>query len=71
MENKDVKILIVDDEKHINRLIQINLERTGYKTVSAYDGEEALKLVESEKPNTQELGAFLQDIVRLGNKTQI
>ena len=51
MENKDVKILIVDDEKHINRLIQINLERTGYKTVSAYDGEEALKLVESEKPN--------------------
>lgn len=51
MENKDVKILIVDDEKHINRLIQINMERAGYKTVSAFDGEEALKMVESEKPD--------------------
>lgn len=45
------KILAVDDERHIVRLIQVNLERAGYQVVAAYDGEEALKKVESEKPD--------------------
>jgi len=45
------KILVVDDERHIVRLIQINLERVGYQVVTAFDGPEALKKVESEKPD--------------------
>ena len=44
------KILVVDDERHIVRLVQVNLERAGYQVVSAFDGKEALKKVESEKP---------------------
>lgn len=34
------KILVVDDERHIVRLIQVNLERQGYNVVTAHDGKE-------------------------------
>jgi two-component system alkaline phosphatase synthesis response regulator PhoP/two-component system response regulator VicR len=45
------KILAVDDERHIVRLIQVNLERAGYQVVTAFDGPEALKKVDVEKPD--------------------
>ncbi|HEY3377017.1 MAG TPA: response regulator [Armatimonadota bacterium] len=45
------KILAVDDERHIVRLIQVNLERAGYEVVTAYDGREALKKIEEEQPD--------------------
>jgi two-component system alkaline phosphatase synthesis response regulator PhoP/two-component system response regulator VicR len=45
------KILAVDDERHIVRLVQVNLERAGYQVVTAFDGKEALEKVESEHPD--------------------
>ncbi len=45
------KILVVDDEKHIVRLVQVNLERAGYEVATAYDGVEALEKVEKENPD--------------------
>ena len=45
------KILAVDDEKHIVRLIQVNLERQGYEVLPAYDGKEALQKVGEERPD--------------------
>lgn len=45
------KILAVDDEKAIVRLVQVNLEREGYEVVTAYDGREALEKVASERPD--------------------
>jgi two-component system alkaline phosphatase synthesis response regulator PhoP/two-component system response regulator VicR len=48
---KPKKILVVDDERHIVRLVQVNLERAGYQVVAAFDGKEALKKVSSEKPD--------------------
>ncbi len=45
------RILVVDDERHIVRLVQVNLERAGYKIVTAFDGREALEKVESEHPD--------------------
>ncbi len=45
------KILAVDDERHIVRLVQVNLERAGYEVVTAFDGKEALEKVESEQPD--------------------
>lgn len=43
------KILAVDDERHIARLVQVNLERQGHQVTLAYDGEEALQKVAQEK----------------------
>ena len=45
------KILIVDDEKDIVDLLSYNLEKERFSTVKAYDGEAALKLVSSAKPD--------------------
>ena len=44
------KILVVDDERHIVRLVEVNLQRAGYDVVSAYDGVEALEKITAEKP---------------------
>ena len=45
------KILLVDDEKHIVRLVQVNLERMGHTVITAYDGPEALEKVKTDKPD--------------------
>ena len=45
------KILAVDDERHIVRLVQINLQKAGYEVVTATNGIEALDLVAQVKPD--------------------
>jgi two-component system, OmpR family, alkaline phosphatase synthesis response regulator PhoP len=45
------KILIVDDEKDIVDLLEYNLEAEGYKTATAFDGEEAVKKAASSTPD--------------------
>ena len=49
MDNK--KILIVDDEKPIVDILKFNLEKEGYTTIEAYDGEEAIEKAIAEKPD--------------------
>lgn len=43
------RILIVEDEKPISDLIKMTVEMAEYETVCAFDGEEALKIINSEK----------------------
>jgi len=45
------KILIVDDEQDIVELVSYNLEKEGFKTVKAFEGEAALKMVKLQKPD--------------------
>ena len=45
------KILAVDDERHIVRLIQVNLEHAGYQVATAVDGYEALEKVRADRPD--------------------
>lgn len=47
----DKKILIVDDDPSIVELLKIVLEDYGFKTVSAYDGEEAIEKIKKERPD--------------------
>ncbi len=44
------KILIVDDDKNICELLRLYLDKEGYKTFLAYDGETALNLFKTEHP---------------------
>jgi two-component system phosphate regulon response regulator PhoB len=44
-------ILIVEDEAALVTLLRYNLEREGFRVVSAPDGEEALLLAREEKPD--------------------
>ena len=45
------KILIIDDEQDIVELLSYNLEKEGFSIVKTYDGEAALELVRSQKPD--------------------
>jgi two-component system, OmpR family, response regulator VicR len=45
------KILVVDDEQPIADILKFNLEKEGYEVVVANDGDEAIKLAESENPD--------------------
>ena len=44
-------ILVVDDEVHIRRLVQINLQRVGYEVTTAVNGREALEAVHAQHPD--------------------
>jgi CheY-like chemotaxis protein len=45
------RILVVDDDPQVVRLVRVNLELEGYDVVSASDGPEALEAVASESPD--------------------
>ena len=47
----DKKILVVDDEKPIADILQFNLKKEGYEVECAYDGNQALEMVEEFKPD--------------------
>lgn len=45
------KILIVDDDPHINELVELYFAADGFETHSCLDGESALKIFDDFKPN--------------------
>lgn len=45
------RILLVEDEKNIVRVVTYNLEREGYQVSTAKDGEEALEKARRESPD--------------------
>ena len=58
MENK--KILVVDDEERIVKLVTDFLNAAGFKTLSAFDGKQALDIFNASK---EELGLAIIDIM--------
>ena len=45
------KVLIVEDEKNIVDILRFNLQRAGYQTLEAYDGEDGLAQAVSANPD--------------------
>ena len=54
-------ILVVDDEKDILELLKYNLEKDGYRVLTAENGKIALKLAES-KPDLVVLDVMMQEM---------
>lgn len=48
--NKEEKanILLVEDEENLHETLKLNLEMEGYSVTSAYDGSEAIKMIQEE-----------------------
>lgn len=44
-------VMIVDDEATVRRLVQLNLERAGYRVSSAVDGFDALDRIQADPPD--------------------
>jgi len=57
-----MKILVVDDDAHIQRLYKEELEEEGYEVIIAGTGEEALRLFEKESPDIVTLDILMPDI---------
>jgi two-component system, OmpR family, alkaline phosphatase synthesis response regulator PhoP len=45
------KILVADDESHILHVVSLKLRNAGYDVVTASDGQEALEMAQSERPD--------------------
>lgn len=50
MDNRKT-VLIVEDEKNIVDILRFNLQREGYQTCEAYDGEDGLHKARSQNPD--------------------
>ena len=46
-----IKVLAVDDEDDVRRLIQIKLKKAGFDVITAVNGEEAVEKCKAEKPD--------------------
>ena len=51
MQTKNLKILVVDDEPQILKVLQAYLEKEGYRVLTAKDGRLALSIFDQEKPD--------------------
>ena len=55
------RVLVVDDERHIARFLEFLLKKLGYQTAVAFDGETALEVNRSFRPD-----AILLDLILPG-----
>ncbi len=55
-------ILVIDDEKDIQKLLQYNLEKEGYQVFAAKTGEEGLELAKTKRPDLVILDLMLPGI---------
>lgn len=51
VDNRKEKILVVDDEASIRRILETRLSMIGYDVVTAADGEEAIEVFNREHPD--------------------
>lgn len=45
------RILVVDDEMHLAKILQFTLEHAGYEADTAFDGEEAMEKIFRGRPD--------------------
>lgn len=57
------RILIIEDDTAINKMLSMNLMIAGYETVSAFDGQEALSLIEDVKQGLKRFDLALVDVM--------
>ncbi len=55
------RILVVDDDREIVRLVRAYLEKEHYQVLTAYDGETALHIARHERPHLMILDLMLPD----------
>ncbi len=58
-EDRSVRILVVDDDENVRRLVAAYLEREGYDVLTAADGPSAVRAAETESPDLVVLDLML------------
>jgi len=62
MKNKDIKILLVDDEPDILEIVGYNLSNQGYNVITGANGVEAVKLGKKHKPHLVILDVMMPEM---------
>ena len=62
MRQRNLSILLVEDEENLQDTLKLNFEMEGYDVTSAYDGEQALKAVHKEYFDLIVLDVMLPEI---------
>jgi len=62
MKNKDIKILLVDDDADILEIVGFNLEAENYQVFTAKNGKEALSIAKKETPNLVILDVMMPEM---------
>lgn len=58
----NAKILVVDDEESIVKLVSFNLNKEGFQTIAARDGNEAWDVIQRDKPGLVVLDVMLPEM---------
>ncbi|MEQ9460557.1 MAG: response regulator [Phycisphaeraceae bacterium] len=45
------KVIVVDDERHITKILAFRLKQLGLEVLTAFNGKEALDLIRAERPS--------------------
>ena len=59
MDDKKVRILLVDDEPDLVQMVSVRLTAAGYEVSTAYNGQEALDKVRQSRPDMMILDLML------------
>ncbi|WP_299211361.1 response regulator transcription factor [uncultured Dokdonia sp.] len=62
MKNKNIKILLVDDEPDILEIVGYNLSNEGYQVITGTNGAEAVKLGKKHKPHLVILDVMMPEM---------
>jgi len=65
--NKNLNVLILDDEENVHKLMDLNLRKLGHKAFFAYTGEEAVKLYETASKSKAKIDLVIVDLNVIGN----
>ena len=57
-----MRILLVEDEEHLQKIIKMNLEIDGYEVISTGDGKKALQLIDSQHFDLLILDVMLPEV---------
>ena len=49
--DKKKTILIIDDDVHIRRILEIKIKHSGYDTLTAKNGKQGLEIIQDQKPD--------------------
>ena len=62
MTKEKIRVLVVEDEEDIVEMISYNLQKEGYRTLAAFNGEEAINKANKERPDLIILDLMLPGI---------
>ena len=55
------RVVVIEDERDVSRLLEFNLKSSGFDVIAAYDGAEGLAAIQKHKPDVVILDLMLPD----------